>query len=426
MFNLKVNSFTNILVIIFIVALVLVPPIKVPFFSFKIQIVDFLMPVFAGLLIYNKWYKNWKLLYVKNFLFLIGIIVLSILINKQWWAINDWFEIYKVIKYGLVFLIFKEYFPTKINTKIVDIVFICLLLINFLHYHNLLNFNQIIMPLYCGENSVHLKFFGLNSIGFPAVKRMLGTMGNPNNNAILFLIFMLFYLPKEKWKTKNICFFVLCLIAFLACQSRTSLVAFFVIIVVNFIIIRVKWQKVIIYSSVITVVICSFFLIDMSTTFHTASPVIDASSYYSLTLLDGTAFNSGSWNFRIELWKHFLNQIVTKPVLGHAPQKNFFYQQKLFFENEYILFLWRYGILGFVSFIGFYLFPLKTIIKNVKSNDIYRNTLLLIIIFATCGLTNTPLTNTTLSLLFFSYLGIFYAQKNDEILNKYENLAQNH
>jgi hypothetical protein len=403
---------------------VLAPPITLPYFPFKFQIVDFLMPVLAGLIIYNKWYKNWTLLYVKNFLFLIGVIALSILINKQWAAINDWFEIYRVIKYGLAFLFFKEYLPTKINTKIVDIVFICLLLINFLHYHHFLHFNQIVMPLYCGEDSSHLTFFGLNSAGLPAVKRMLGTMGNPNDNAILFLFFMLFYLPKEKWKIKDICFFVLCLIAFLACQSRTSLVAFFAIIVVNFIFTKIQWHKIMMYSSIILVVICSFFFIDISTKFHTTSPILaDVDLYtfdnygvsinYSLTLFDGTALKSGSWNFRIKIWKHFLSQIITKPVLGHAPQKNYFYQHQLYFENEYILFLWRYGILGLVSFLGFYLIPVKKMIKNVYSSEISKNTLLLMIVFAICGLTNVPLTNTTLSLLFFSYLGIFYNPKNE-------------
>jgi O-antigen ligase len=360
--------------------------------------VDFLMPFFAGIIIYKKWYKNWNLLYVKNFLFLMGIIALSIILNNQWLVVNDWFEIYKVIKWLLVFIVFKELFKQKINTTIIDVIFVCLLIFNFLHYHNLFSFNEMVMPLYCGEGSVHLTFFGLNSLGLPGVKRMIGTMGNPNDNAILFLFFMLFYLPEERWKPKNICFFVLCLIAFLACQSRTSLVAFIMIIIANFFIIRIKWVKALAYTSLIIVVMISFF-------------VIDIGNNYSLTLLDGSALESNSWTYRLELWKQFLGQFLNHPIIGHAPQKNYFYEHKLHFENEYILFLWRYGILGFISLIGFYLIPVKQILKTVRSSEISKNTLLLIMIFAICGLANVPLSNTTLSLLFFNYLGVFYSQK---------------
>jgi len=435
--KLREGTFNNYILGIFLVSLLLVPPIQILNFRFRFQLIDFFIPIFLWMIIYNKWYKNWNLLYVKNILFLMGVIILSILINKQWSAVNDWFEIYRVFKYFLVFILFKELCPQKINTVFIDIIFVCLLIFNFLHYHNIFDFNQIIMPLYCVENSVQLTLFGLNSVGLPAAKRMIGTMGNPNDNAILFLVFMLFYLPRKEWKVKDMCFFILCLIAFLACQSRTSLVAFFVIILVNFLIIRIKWQKVLAYSGMIMLVMTVFFynhkIIDF---FHskyiayieTIPIVVDTitaqlsetvimpvtkpvETNYSLTLLDGTAIKSDSWTIRVNLWKNFLSQFLERQILGHAPQKNHFYEQKLYFENEYVLFLWRYGILGFIAFVGFYLIPVKRIFKTMLSSELSKNTLLLIMLFAICGLTNVPLTNTILSLLFFSYLGVFYSQK---------------
>jgi len=423
MFTLEKSYLSAILFATFCIALILFPPITLPYFTFKLQVIDFFMPLFAGIIMYKKWYKNWSLLYVKNFLFLIGIIVFSIILNKQWTAINDWFEVYKVIKWVLVFLVFKELYTPKINTAFIDVIFIFLLIFNFLHYYNLFNFNQIVMPLYCGENSIRLTYFGLNSAGLPAAKRMMGTMANPNDNAILFLIFMIFYLPKERWKTKDICFFVLCLIAFLACQSRTSLVAFLALIVVNFIVINIKWTKVATYSGLIVVVVLTFFYSHKIADFFHLEQLIppgDVSAIlidemdihsYSLTLLDGTALRSFSWTKRLELWKQYLSQFLESPIIGHAPQKNYFYEQKLYFENEYILFMWRYGLLGLISLIGFYLIPVKKIFKTIRSSEISKNALLFIIIFAICGLSNVPLSNTTLSLLFFSYLGVFYSQK---------------
>jgi len=395
------------------------------------------------------------LLYVKNILFLMGVITLSILINKQWWRVNDWFEIYKVFKYFLVFILFKELCPPKINTVIIDVLFVCLLIFNFLHYHNIFDFNQIVMPLYCGEDSRNLLFFGLytDGSGLPGPKRMIGTLENPNENAILFLIFMLFYLPKEKWKIKDVSFFVLCLVAFLACQSRTALVAFFILITVHFVINKIKWQKVVVHSGLILLVMTVFFynhvFIDFfhsrftesvtspidSTTILVTTPIDSVSisipvpinvvkppvKEYSTTLLDGTAFKSNSWTYRLKLWKGFLSQFLDRPIIGHAPQKN--YDRWLYFDNEYILFLWRYGLLGFVAYIGFYLIPMRKVLKTIRSSELSKNTLLLILIFATCGLTNVPLSHTTLSLLFFSLLGVFYAQKhnyqNEKLTNSY-------
>jgi len=447
--RLRGDTFNNCVLGIFLACLVLAPPLQILDFRFKFQIIDFFMPIFLCMIIYNKWIKNWKLLYVKNFLFFIVVIILSILINKQWAVVNDWFEVYRVLKYLLIFIIFKELSSAKINTTITDVIFICLIIFNFLHYHNIFNFNQLIMPLYCGD-SVHLNSFGLNSIGLPSTKRMIGTLSNPNNNAILFLIFMLFYLPKEKWKIKDVCFFVLCLIAFFACQSRTSLIAFFAIIIANFIIIRIKWQKVFIHSGLIILVATVFFYNHTITDFFhskyfVTSPVTDtlstvssvtesvdepiikpitkpATTDYSLTLLDGTAVKSTSWKHRTVLWKEYFTQVLDCPLIGHAPKKNYFYENELYFENEYVLVLWRYGILGFIAFIGFYLIPVKKIFKTIRSSEASKNTLLLMMIFAICGLTNVPLLNTTLSLLFFSYLGIFYSQKNE----KNENMAQNY
>jgi O-antigen ligase len=172
-------------------------------------------------------------------------------------------------------------------------------------------------------------------------------------------------------------------------------------------IIKVKWQKLLIYSGLILLVMTAFFY---SQTINYSTTNCSRANY-STTLLNGTALKSNSWTFRIKLWKEYLNQFLDHPIIGHAPQKNYFYENQLYFENEYILYLWRYGIVGFISFIGFYLIPIRKIIKTIRSSETAKNTLLLILVFALCGLTNVPLSNTVLSLLFFSCLGVFHSQK---------------
>ena len=417
----------KIVFFVFIFSLVLTPSFQLPWFRFKFQIVDFFMPIFIGMIYVNKWYKNWSLLYIKNLIFMSLIIFISLIVNRQWIAINDYFEIYRIFTYILVFIVFKEIYIQKFASLTIDIVFILLLIFNFLHYHNIFNFNAIVMPLYCGENSPHLFFFGYNSLLEPATKRMLGTLGNPNNNAILFLFFSILYFPKQNWSVKKIIFFFLSVVAVCSCQSRTGIIAFSVVFLLNYAFTMVKWWKMIWQLSAVAIIFILFFKISLlSSGFDfnflrqqskTESKI--ESKDYILSLIDGNAFSGNSWNVRLKFWKELSTQVLDKPIIGHAPRKNYFYEQKRHFENEYILYLWRYGILGFILFMGVYFIPVRKAFKTARSSEISKNTLLLIVVFAICGLTNVPLSNTTLSLLFFSYLGVFYSQKNKD----YENLA---
>jgi len=395
----------------FLFVLLFVPAIAIPGISFKLQIIDFLFPFMAAWIIWKK-REALKLTYVRNLLLLMGVVVISILLNLSKNSFNDLFEVYDILKYIAVFVVFKEIYQPKIKKIAFDIAFIILLLFNLFHYHDIFGFNDIIMPYYCGDNSIHLLTFGYNSLGEPATKRMLGILGNPNNNAILFLIFTSLYLPKKGWTTKEMVFFYLSVIAVSACQSRTGIIAFATIFVLNFIIIKWKWWKISLHTSLVVVLLMFFFNLDAFSDYLRIDFLTPKKKNrdYIMSLFNEEGFQGTSWQKRLEIWEDLLKESSQKPILGHGPQKNHFYATQLYSENEYVLMFWRFGIVGLVLYLFIFLTPLRNLIKNARGDLEAKNMLLVILLFVVASITNVPLSNTTLAPLFFILMGSYYSQ----------------
>jgi len=398
------ESVLTILSITFCILLLLAPPISLSYFTFKFQAVDFLMPVLLGIILINKWYKNWSIHYTKLLLAIIPVILIAIFLNRQSTAINDYFEIYRIITFLMVFIFFKETYNPKWFGATWDILFVILLIFNLFHFHNIAHFNQVVMPVYCGENNCHLTHFGLNSLFQPSTKRMLGTLANPNNNAIFFILLSIRYLPKVKWSKKEILFFVAGLLAVLATQSRTGFITFGIVFCANYFFSQITWKKIILQ---IAGVVCIAWLF---LTFNFIGDMTNNNSNYLLSLAQINVWETSSWQIRLQIWQELTQQFFQKPVFGHAPQKNYFYAHHLHAENSYILWAWQYGIIGLAAFLALFLAPLKEIIQKFRSSMEAKQFLLVIITFLITSITNSPLSHTTLSLLFFIFAGIFYGQ----------------
>lgn len=395
----------------FLLALLFVPPISLQGLSFKVQIIDFLFPFMSVWIIWKK-RAVFKLAYLRNLIIFIGVVVASILLNWRQNSFNDLFEIYDILKFILVFIVFKEIYQPKVKRIGFDIAFVLLLLFNLFHYHNIFGFNEVVMPYFCGNRSIHLITFGYNSIGEPATKRMLGIVGNPNNNAILFLIFLILYLPKKGWSTKEMIFFYVSVIAVSACQSRTGIIAFALIFIFNFILIKLKWWKVLIHSSIVTLFLLMFFNLNvLSEYFHLDFLTFKKQNKdYAMSLFNEEGFQGTSWQKRLEIWETLLKESTQKPILGHGPQKNHFYATQLYSENEYVLVVWRYGIVGLMVFLFIFIIPIRNVLKNARVDIEAKNALMLILLFMVSSITNVPLSNTILAPLFFILMGSYYSQ----------------
>ena len=408
--QLKPLSYEKVVLAIFFPLLFFTPAIHITGFPFYFDISDFLLLLIVPAIIKNNWWRT-HLKPIAIFGVIASYILLTILINRQASSLNNYFEIYDLFKLLFLFIFFEEMRRQTDIMPILNACFIGLVCFNIFHYYNLFDFNTRVMPLYCGHNSVHLQYFGYNSLGMPATKRALGILGNPNNNAILFLFFTILYAPHKEWKRLHQFFFFLALTVFLCCQSRTGLVALVAMLVANYIFAGIPWKKVVIQSFCIAAF--SWVVLNFSEILlFLHIPLPTRPMNYSLSLLDGSALRSNSWEERKNVWQHLLSMSKEHPIFGHGPNKNYFYENHIYAENEYILMLWRYGIIGMLMYISLYLYPVWKSFSKLRNSMAARRILMIAIVFAITALTNAPFSSVKLSILLIFIYSLYPSSTN--------------
>jgi len=367
-----------------------IPDIRISSQLPAFQLTDFLLPI-IGLLLYPKLplvRKEWWFLWIALFA---GYMLLPILINgriKQW---NDYLELYRVIKLGVIFLLFRFIQPKQLHPLIVG-SFMVLLLINVLHLYNVFNINELLKYTY--GDSIHFKLFGRDSLGNPAVKRMLGTMGNPNANALLFLFFTVYFLPIEKKREHWALCYTALFMVFL-CQSRTSLIAAGLVVGAMLFLTKKDGLKAAVWKLVTSIGLYVLATMIATSFFKYLS--------YSNSLMDGSALYSTSLRSRWESWNILWDMIKTKPIFGFGPYKSYFTAHQLYSENEYLLIWWRYGIFGLLFYLGIFLLPFWEMFRR-KFDAHAGKAMIMIGVMLIAALTNNPLTERSISVLFIFLL----------------------
>ncbi len=388
----------NVLCFISFISVCFIPYIPIKS-GLSLRLEDFILPLVIFLIFPT--IKQFKQIYFV----LLGVwsiwALVSMAVNGRMSVENDYFEIYKLFKFFCFVVLFWMFFQLKPNVfPWIASLFSLLVIFNLLHYFNLLHFNEKVMPAY-SPNPQQLLYFGRNSLGGPATKRILGTMGNPNVNAIFFSIFTVYFmtfLRLTKFHLGKILFFV-AVAMLLFTQSRTGLLAFGCIFIIYLILVRPSFIQILGYSVLIFLVIIIVFEADT----------------YSLNYISDAKWNvqeNGSLKGRIEVWGELLKMVVEKPIFGYGINKNYFYEHKIYSENEYLLMLWRYGIPGLFFYIAL-LFGLTYkfrdfIFKKLSDESIIY--LLVVILFAINALTNNPISNPMILMIFAMITGLFLAQ----------------
>lgn len=361
------------------------------------QLIDFLLPFVVFYLFIRRADLHWNNYFIILLLFC-AYIPITMLINGRLHKVIDYFEIYKLLKFLLIILLFslldfKTFFKTWLKP-----LFFGFVIMNVIHFFNLFDFNSFLHKYYIG--GIQLEYFGLNSLKEPSVKRMVGTMGNPNINALVFSIFAILFLPFQFCKKKLGLFLVAILMVFL-CQSRTAIIAWGLILIALAIIqlTNWKWKE---WLSIITGIFLVYIISWALSTDFFKYPL------YSNYMLDGSILQTGSALGRWEAWTLLGNMIIEKPIFGHGVNKEFFYNNHLYSENEYILMTWRYGIIGLVLYFCIFLKPAFTLIKN-HDTLISKIALLLLVLLLTTALTNNPFSDRAVMIFFAMILGFSFS-----------------
>lgn len=387
--------FEQFIFVLFLALTLFVPALPI-LSNLTLNIAEILIPIMFIL-----WIINCRIVSKKYLIFLIifiAYILLCLFINFSNQSLSDFFEVYKLGKYAILFLFFGSLFEK--NPKILDktiCIFLPLLLVfNLLHYFNIFGFNEAIEPFYA-YNLEHLTYFGYDSLGNPGTKRMIGTAGNPNVNGVLFLFFTAYFLSKLDTKkiNKYSILLALSIIGLILCQSRTSLVAAIVILILNFLLKKhtlknISLIAIIIGAAVLTAIIFSNLSLD----------------YYANTHIKPQ--DNNSLRGRFEVWQYLFEMVKEKPVFGYGPYKQYFYQNEIYSESEYILYLWRYGIIGLLMYITWIIIPLWKNLKAAAENRFY---ILIAVAIMITAITNNPLTNQMILPLFAIATSQFYSEQ---------------
>lgn len=394
MLNYNFKQFDFGILILFFLSITIAPFIKIGA-SLYIGIEDLLVPLMIFRIIRSKMYFLDK--YIWFLISFCVLIMVTIAINNRFWSLRDYFEIYKIGKFAIFLVFARSAFRDNLSPffNIVKSTFIILLVLNFVHYFNVLNYNEIIEPFY-SPSANHLELFGLDSLGRPAVRRMLGTMGSPNENALLFLIFFIFFLSKSSdFKTsKERIFIYLAFLGLILTQSRTGFISGVVAYLTWIILVRQKFKTIIIDIG--------FFAVSFGIAIGFNSLAL---SYFANTSIN--PIKNNSLLGRIEVWEHLFGMIKQKPFLGHGPNKDYFYDNNLYAESEYVLLLWRYGIFGIIFYLGWLFLPLYKAFSFIKQFPIQ---VLFIVIISINATTNSPLTSPKILALYALFVGYFYAK----------------
>lgn len=325
----------------------------------------------------------------------IGVCMLG---NGRLAIVSDYFEYYKLAKYGLFvilsFTIFNtcQHWPSD---RLVLLAFGMLLTFNLANYIDLQGFNRVVMPWYASADRI--ASFGQDSMGNPATRRMLGTMGNPNGNGILWSLVAAYFLSRQGAKIYHLPLFLVSLAMVILSGSRTAFVGVLVMVLLYWLSGRRSAGQLALFSAAVALAF--------------AVVVIFKIQYISMLWTTDLSENP-SWLARLDIWEQLWEMIKRSLLIGYGPNKEFFYQHDIYSENEYLLMAWRYGIPGLLMYLGLFLIPTFQSLKS-RDSEAPRLVIMASAVMAISALTNNPFSEPRLMALYALVAGAFYAQKRN-------------
>ena len=290
------NKLKLILAGFIMASVLLLPEIKLSSSLPSIQFIDIILPFVLLVLIIER-----KLIEISKFYFIaiafFFYILFTIFLNNRQDSLRDFFELYKLLKWILVALYFSRIDAVVFSKQYIKPIFIVLVIANMFHYFNLFNFNYIVEHYYAG--GVHIQTFGLNSLGQPTYKRMLGLSANPNINSMVFAFFSILFYPRKHKNNQEIIWFVVAVLMLFLCQSRTNLLALALMFLFTIFYKRSESK----YMIRIVFIVIGVYLGSM----------LIASSSYLNSLFVEKINNHASIMGRMEVWSHLWEMIKEKP-----------------------------------------------------------------------------------------------------------------
>ena len=364
-----------------------------------VQLLDILLPVVA-IFVFLSWKSIPKTVYWLVPLLFCMYIPITMVINGRSGILSDYFEIYKLLKFSILILFFSLIDYRSFSSNWFKPIFLTLAAVNLLHFYNVFDINDLLQKLYGG---IHREFFGLNSLGQPATKRMIGLASNPNINAILFGFFAIYFLPLQ-FDKKRFLWFLAAILLMLMCQSRTSIVAMAGVLGVIAVLRVSNWRVhnwLWIIGSLLGLYLFSWAL---------------TTDFFSYTSYSNNVVSNSAMG-RLETWAYLFDMIKEQPIFGYGVNKHYFYSRSLYSENEYILMTWRYGVIGLTLYLAMLGIPLWNYFQKRKGNISMQHGMLFLVFIMIIALANNPYKDPVVMVVMAVMLGLTWPIVNQKETN---------
>lgn len=314
-------------------------------------------------------------------------------------SVRDLFEVFTYSKYLLIFLTLHTFqlATEKVPHILYFILFTVLIsgIIGLLQYFGVFNLDAITGPYYL-QDRIHI-----------ISDRLTGTYKNPNTysailvSAHLIALGLFFFHQRKERKTLLLLCVAMLAILILFAGSRTMIAAYLLVTVIMILIGAStagynKFQIV----TLISVLGISFLI------------AVSMISYSIIVRLESglDIFSDESFAMRMLAWYLNFQLFLESPIFGWGAAKAI---HTTVVDNEFILILRRYGVIGLLAFLSLYLHPLITAYKNLKADTkimmLFSSVIFTIIItFLLAGLTNTLFHNMQVMDLWIIILSLYY------------------
>lgn len=376
--------------------------------SFYLNLEELIVPILGVRLLQKAFF--WIDYYVLGLAAFSLVILLTIVLNPRYLQLGEYFEIYKMLKFTVLyvyaFFVFSNKPSAQTVINFVSFLFLCVATFNLIHYFDLFKFNTYCTILYDSDGRDTL-LFGKNSIGEPGPKRIVGTMGNPNMNAIVFLLFFSFFSflilekknEKSSWNIgssyKAHALMMMSAYFVILCQSRTALVAMGVIFILTWFFRRNSIQVILSEMAMLIGFYALIYFSNPMSVNYIASTQVGIEGFEENSSLQG----------RKASWVYFFNQWKSNPILGYGPNKGFVYANNLHPESQYLFYAWRYGLLGLACLFFLLFYPAACFIKQFAQ---YSFIWMVSLVIGVTSLMSNPIDNSKIALLFAICIGFSF------------------
>lgn len=365
--------------------------LQVLFFTQKfLGFIDNYLFVFAFIFVVKNAY-NHKLArqILGAFLFLLCWSFLSQLLRGETNLLAHVSYYFLFLKFAVILL--SAFFLVKSMTsfsrlyKIIDGVFLSLVAINLFLTINPFGLGELLQYIY--KPSVYTNFVYYNE---PGAYRLAGTQLNPNDNAIIWACFLLFYgqRMKEKWV-----FVALALGLVLLTQSRT--IVLIITLIALYYLIRLYAKRIDVKRLIIIgpIVLLAAVLMIMN-------------SSYLLSLFTGEAFVSISFLTRLDNYQYLGSYTLSEWILGRGRVTNPIETLGFSIDSEYLGLILQFGIVGLIGWIYLQFVLVK---ESLKGNSLLLSIVFLVVL---TSFTNFTFLSIQIGVLLSCFVGLSLATTN--------------